>query len=102
MEGASGETTEPLTKIVWLHSLWCTFPTATGTESTFDSDFVPGEQAAISPRKTSATKNVFIFMIILLANHLLAFDQTDAAMSRELTSPSPGGNSAAVVSTHTE
>jgi hypothetical protein len=53
VEGASGETTEPLTKIVWLHSLWCTFPVATGTESTFDSCFVPGEQETIKTK----TKN---------------------------------------------
>jgi hypothetical protein len=46
VEGASGETTEPLTKIVWLQSLWRTFPIMTGTDSTFDSDFVPGEQEA--------------------------------------------------------
>jgi hypothetical protein len=57
VEGASGETTEPLTKIVWLHSLWRTFPIATGTESAFDSGFVPEQEATTMQREVIENKD---------------------------------------------
>jgi hypothetical protein len=72
VEGASGETTEPLTKIAWLHSLWRTFPIATGTESTFVSGFALGEQEATTmhieniEKKDAKNRKIDITKILLL------------------------------------